>query len=66
VYRFKVLPEVGWAVFVGVAVAIGTELITVNVDTLDRPETLIASIVAGSARAIGGALLATLRPSSDS
>lgn len=64
-YRFKVLPELGWAVFVGVAVAVGTELITVNQATLDNPAALIAAMVAGSARAVGGAILAVLKPSGD-
>lgn len=64
-YRFKILPEIAWAIFVGISVAIGTELVTVDTTTLDDPSTLIASIVAGAARAVGGALLAVLRPTSN-
>jgi hypothetical protein len=61
-YTYKVWPELGWAVFVGVAVTIGTELLTFDASVLDKPEAWIAGIVAGAARAVGAAVLSVFRP----
>lgn len=63
-YDFKILPEIAWAIFVGLLVAFGTELATFNADVLDDPRLWIASLVGGMARAVGAAILSVLRPSS--
>lgn len=63
-YDFKILPEIGWSIFVGVLVAVGTELATFNAHTLDDPRVLIASLIGGMARAVGAAILSVLRPTS--
>lgn len=68
-YRFKKLQELAWAIFVSVAIAVGMELLTFDVALFsENPWAFLAAVIGGSARAIGGALLATFKPegSSDS
>lgn len=64
-YDFKVLPEIGWAIFVGILVALGTELATFNATVLDDPTPWIAALIGGMARAVGAAILSVLRPSGE-
>lgn len=61
-YTFKALPELAWGLGVAIAVAVATELATVDVATFNEPMAWVAATSAGVARAIGGFILAKLGP----
>lgn len=61
-YEFKVLPELGWAVFVAVVVALATSLLEFEAASIDSWETWGIGVASGLVRAAAGAVLAALNP----
>ena len=61
-YHFKVLPELAWAVFVAVAVAVATDLTVVTPDALGDGRAWGAGLIAGATRAAAAAVLAFFGP----
>lgn len=62
-YNFKLLPELAWALFVGLLVAVGVELVAFDPGVaLADPAAWVIVLLGSAARAVGAALLAVLRP----
>lgn len=59
-YNFRILPELGFAIFVAVMIALAEALIAFDDSVFADPLAWVALLVGAFARAIGGALLTVL------
>jgi hypothetical protein len=63
-YQFKALPELGWAVLIGLVVVLGEALLTFDESVFSDPRAWGVALITGAARSVGASVLNTLRKGS--
>lgn len=63
-YEIKPLPELGWAVLIGLVVVLGEALLTFDESVFSDPRAWGVALLSGAARSVGASILNTLRRSS--
>ncbi len=61
-YDFKMIPEIGWAIAISVAIAGATILVDLEPETITNWQTWGVGAAGALVRAVGAAVLTVLRP----
>ena len=63
-YTYKMLPELGWAVLIGIVVVVAEALLVFDETVFTEWESWAVALAAAVARSVGASLLNVFRPGS--